>query len=72
MWPYTEIKRRRGSAKPHFPPTMAAIVPTATKLIVGFPKAVTLFQPPELDAVVRMPENGPLIEGGLLFLSVRA
>ena len=24
------------------------------------------------DAVVSMPENGPLIEGGLLFLSVRA
>ena len=72
MWPYAEIKRRRGSAKPHFPLAMAAVAPAATKLLVGFPKAVTLFQPPELDAVVPMPENGPLIEGGLLFLSVHA
>ena len=39
-----EIKRRRGSAKPHSLFAMAAVAPATTKLLVGFPsvsKAVT-------------------------------
>ena len=81
MWPYAEIKRRCGSTKPHFLFTMAAVAPAATKLLVGFPSVSKTVMPAckrvvistaELDAVVCMPENGPLIKGGLLFLSVHA
>ena len=41
VWPYAKIKRRCGSAKPHFLLAMAAVAPAATKLLVSFPKALT-------------------------------